>query len=71
MRSNRPQWPRGEATRPQRLGFGTTIEDFWTTRSLTELAEAQGVEVVTDVEALQDEFISDEETEVFITALGL
>ena len=39
-------------------------------RSLTELTEAQGVEVVTDVEALQDESISDEEAGAFITALG-
>ena len=70
MRSNRPRWPRDEATDPQRLGFGTAIEDFWMERSLTELTEAQGVEVVTDVEALQDESISDEEAGAFITALG-
>ena len=45
--------------------------DFWTTRSLAELAEEQGVEVVVDVETLQDASISDDEAEAFITALGL
>ena len=47
------------------------IGDFWTTRSLAELAEEQGVGVVSDVETLQDESISDEDAEAFITALGL
>lgn len=47
------------------------IGDFWTTRSLAELAEEQGVGVVHDVETLQDESISDEEAEAFIAALGL
>ena len=70
MRFNSSQWPTDEATRPQGFGFGTTIDDFWTMRSLPELAEAQGVEVVTDVETLQDESISDEEADAFIKALG-
>lgn len=47
------------------------IGDFWTTRSLAELAQEQGVDVVCDVGSLQDESISDEEAEAFITALGL
>ena len=47
------------------------IEDFWTTRSLEELAEAQGVEVVESIETLQDGTISDEEAEAFIAALDL
>ena len=60
-----------EVVQPQRLALGTAIGDFWNTRSLAELAEAQGVEVVVDVETLQDESISVEEADAFITALGL
>ena len=60
-----------EIVQPQRLELGTAIDDFWTTRSLVELAEAQGVDVVVDVETLQDESVSDEEAEAFIRALGL
>lgn len=45
------------------------VEDFWTTRSLEELAEAQGAEVVESIEKLQDDTISDEEAEAFIAAL--
>lgn len=47
------------------------IEDFWITRSLEELAAAQGVEVVESIEVLQDNTISDEEAEAFLSALGL
>lgn len=47
------------------------IDEFSTTRSLAELAQEQGVGLVVDVETLQDESISDEEAEAFITALGL
>lgn len=47
------------------------IEDFWVTRSLDELAAAQGVEVVESIEVLQDDTISDEEAEAFLSALGL
>ena len=54
-----------------RLDEDLNIDDFWTTRSLVELAEAQGVDVVVDVETLQDESVSDEEAEAFIRALGL
>ena len=46
------------------------IEDFWVKRSLDELAAAQGVEVVESIEVLQDDTISDEEAEAFLTALG-
>ena len=60
-----------EIVQPQRLARGPVISDFWTTRSLAELAEEQGVDVVVDVETLQDESISDEEAEAFIRALGL
>ena len=60
-----------EVVQPQRLALGTAIHDFWTMRSLTELAETQGVEVVSDIKTLQAESVSDEEAEAFITALGL
>ena len=60
-----------DAPARRRLALGPAISDFWTTRSLAELAEEQGVEVVDDVGTLQDESISDEEAEAFIAALGL
>ncbi|MCY4425061.1 MAG: hypothetical protein OXC06_18525 [Acidimicrobiaceae bacterium] len=47
------------------------IEDFWTMRSLDELAAAQGVGIVESVEMLQDDTISDEEAEAFLAAIGL
>ena len=47
------------------------IEDFWTKRSLDELAAAQGVGVVESVEMLQDDTISDDEADAFLSALGL
>lgn len=59
-----------EVVEPPRHALGPVIGDFWTTRSLAELAEEQGVEIV-DVETLQDASIGDEEAEAFITALGL
>ena len=45
------------------------IEDFWTKRSLDDLAAAQGVEAVESIEVLQDDTISDEEAEAFLSAL--
>ena len=47
------------------------VEDFWAKRSLDELAEAQGVEVVESISVFQDDTISDEEAEAFIAALEL
>jgi len=60
-----------ELVQPQRLALGSAVDEFWTTRSLVELAGAQGVDVVVDVETLQDESVSDEEAEAFIRVLGL
>ena len=60
-----------EVVEPPRHALGPVTDDFWTTRSLAELAEEQGVGIVVDVETLQDASISDEEAEAFITALGL
>ena len=47
------------------------ISDFWTTQSLEELAEAQGVGVVRSIEALRDDTISNEEADAFMAALEL
>ena len=48
-----------------------SIGDFWETKSLEELAEAQGVRVVESIEVLQDDTISEEEADAFIAALEL
>lgn len=55
----------------EQLALMPSVEEFWSKRSLDELAEAQGVGVVESVEVLQDETISDEEAEAFIAALEL
>lgn len=48
-----------------------SIGDFWATKSLEELAEAQGVDVVESIDALRDDTISDEEADAFMAALEL
>ena len=55
----------------QALADGSEREEFWSSRSLEELAQAQGVGVVESIEELQDDTISDEEAEAFLAALGL
>lgn len=55
----------------EQLALMPSVEEFWSKRSLDELAEAQGVGVVESVEVLQDDTISDEEAEAFIAALEL
>ena len=60
-----------EVVEPPRRALSPAVNDFWTTRSLAELAEEQGVGVVIDIEILQDGSISDEDAEAFIEALGL
>ena len=55
----------------QPLAGGSEGEEFWSRRSLEELAGAQGVGVVESVEEFQGDTISDEEAEAFIAALGL
>jgi len=57
--------------RVEGLSARPVVGDFWTTRSLAELAEEQGVDVIHDIASIQDESISDEEAEAFIRALGL
>lgn len=63
--------PPAEIASAQQTELLPDREDFWTTRSLEELAEAQGVEVVESIETLQDGTISGEEAEAFIAALEL
>ena len=63
--------PAAEIASAQQTEQVPDIEDFWGKRSLEELAEAQGVEVVESIETLQDGTISDEEAEAFIAALEL
>ena len=46
-------------------------EDFWAKRSLDDLAAAQSVEAVEFIEVLQDDTISEEEAEAFLSALRL
>lgn len=60
-----------EVIRQRQHALGQVIGDLWTTRSLAELAEEQGVGFVSDITMLQDESIGDEDAEAFITALGL
>ncbi len=55
----------------EQLALMPGTEEFWSRRSLDELAEAQGVGVVESVEVLQDDTISEEEAEAFIAALEL
>ncbi len=60
-----------EILRAQQLVLGKQVRDFWTTKSVTELADEQGVAPVTDIEELGIENVSESETEAFMEALGL
>ena len=55
----------------EQLTLMPRVEEFWSRRSLDELAQAQGVGIVESIEMLQDDTISDEEAEAFIAALEL
>ena len=65
------QAPAVEIASAQQTELLPDVEDFWTTRSLEELAEAQRVGVVETIDMLQDGTISDEEAAAFIAALEL
>ncbi|WP_419842781.1 hypothetical protein [Candidatus Poriferisodalis sp.] len=47
------------------------VPDFWTTKSVHELAEEQHVSPVKNIDELRDDTISDEEATAFMDALGL
>ncbi len=53
------------------LELVSDFENFWISQSLEELAESQGVKVVSRIEDIQDHTISDEEAEAFLSALEL
>ena len=53
------------------LVLGRPVTDFWTTKSVSELANEQGVAPVAEIEDLRIEDVGDGETKAFVEALGL
>ena len=53
------------------LGLMPDVENFWMAQSLEDLAESQGIEAIDRIESLQDDTVSDEEAEAFLSALEL
>jgi len=51
--------------------LGLPVSDFWTTKTVTELAAEQGVSPVKTIDELRDESISEEEAKAFMEALEL
>lgn len=60
-----------EQFRAEQLKRGIRVLDFWTTKSVHELAEEQGVSPVTDIDELSDDTITEAEATAFMEALGL
>ena len=60
-----------EILRADQLEFGLSVGDFWDTRSVAELAKAQGVGPVSNIDVLRDDTITEEEAEAIIAELGL
>lgn len=60
-----------EVLRTDQLVLGLPVSDFWTTKTVSELAAEQGVSPVKTIDELRDESISDEEAKAFMEALGL
>lgn len=60
-----------EHFRAEQLKRGIRVLDFWTTKSVHELAEEQGVSPVTDIDELSDDTITEAEATAFMEALGL
>ncbi|MCY3585528.1 MAG: hypothetical protein F4Z53_15170 [Acidimicrobiales bacterium] len=60
-----------EILRADQLVLGVPVTDFWTTRSVAELAEEQGVTPVVSIDELRDDTISEHEAKAFMEALGL
>ncbi len=59
-----------EILRADQLVLGLPVSDFWLTKSVTELAEEQGVTAVETIDELRDETISEDETKAFMEALA-
>ena len=55
----------------EQLALLADVGDFWVSRSLEDLADAQGVGVIDRIDDLRDETISEEEANAFLAALGL
>lgn len=60
-----------EILQADQLVLGVPVTDFWTTKSVAELAEEQGVEPVRFIDELRMENVSKDETKAFLEALGL
>ncbi len=60
-----------EILRADQLVLGQPVTDFWTTKSVSELAHEQGVAPVADIEDLRIEDVGEGETKAFMEALGL
>jgi len=59
-----------QITRGRQLTLGIDPDEFWTERSITELARAQGVVPATRPEELYDAGASEEERDAFMAALA-
>ncbi|WP_420625658.1 hypothetical protein [Candidatus Poriferisodalis sp.] len=60
-----------EILRAEQLVLGVPVSDFWTTKTVAELAEEQGVSPVAAIEELRDDTISEHEADAYMDALGL
>lgn len=74
-----PGWPNEvdgdvdaiEEFRIEQLKRGIHVQDFWTTKTVREYAEEQGVSPVTNIDELSDDTITEQEADAFMEALGL
>ncbi len=60
-----------EILRADQLELGLPVSDFWTTKTVHEFAEEQGVSPVSTIDELRDDTISEHEAKAFMDALGL
>ena len=60
-----------EVLRAEQLVLGLPVSDFWTTKTVHEFAEEQGVSPVSTIDELRDDTISEHEAKAFMDALGL
>jgi len=60
-----------EILQTDQLVLGVPVTDFWTTKSVAELAQEQGVVPVKSIDELRMENVNEDETKAFLEALGL
>ena len=60
-----------EFLRDEHLVLDLPVSDSWTTQTVHELAEEQGVPPISTIDDLRDDTISGHEAKAFIDALGL